>query len=362
MGLVFKINAGAAEIYNYNQSLRSLGMGGVHIPAEDDASMMLVNPANLSEIKGIQWTIFDLGLKSNALQYATTSTTTATSVSGASSLSPYYGKPVYVGLGGNSTLAFPYFGFSIYDDGGLGFKLNNPAFPNLNLNYFNDYGYVLGGALPIAGPLSFGLNFKRITRAGGNVNFGPDLISTLTSTTLASSIQNEGTGYGIDAGFLLRSQAPFHPSASVTMKDVGQTAFIRTKGTITPEPIKDSLNLGLTFDGSIPGLGIAGGIEYRDILLLGETIGKKLYMGTELSLPLLDIRAGFGQGYYSYGLGIDLAIFQVDAALYQIETGVYPGQTASQRVAISFKLDLGFDPNFSLTEAGKKKRKVKLRR
>ena len=143
---------------------------------------------------------------------------------------------------------------------------------------------------------------------------------------------------------------------------MGSTAFQQTGGATAPERQKDNLVLGMTVDGSIPFLGMAAGFEYRHISDTGEQIGKKLHLGAEVSLAMFDLRAGFYQGYTSYGLGLDLWLLQLDAAWYQIEKGVYPGQTPDERVQLGLMMNLEFDPNFSLVGAGGKKRRLKQRR
>jgi hypothetical protein len=72
-------------------------------------------------------------------------------------------------------------------------------------------------------------------------------------------------------------------------------------------------------------------------------LGKKIHMGIELGLPLLTLRAGLYQGYYSYGVGLDLGLVQIEAASWGTELGEYPGQLESRRYMAQLTMRIGFD-------------------
>jgi hypothetical protein len=90
--------------------------------------------------------------------------------------------------------------------------------------------------------------------------------------------------------------------------------------------------------------------------------GKKIHLGTELSLPIIDLRAGINQGYMTYGIGINLLVFRIDAATYTEELGAYTGQSGQNRWLIGLSMDMSFDANFTLSDNDGKKRKLKRRR
>lgn len=362
--ILFSLTAQAAEYVEYNQSTRQLGMGGVYV-FDGSASSFLQNPAYTCFTRGMNWTVANLGLGASIQAYNDyrAGTTTPSSISGLSSLTPYYGKNLWLGIGAHTVFTFPCFGFAAYNSGYIGLAMHTPPFPNLDMIFINDYGYLIGGALPLGPNLALGVTPKRITRLGGNQQLGTSTLVNATQSSLQSSFTNEGTGYGADVGLVSRFEdIAFSPTVSVGWKDVGSTAFIKSKGIDAPERQKDNLVIGTTFDGSIPLFGIAGGFEYRHVTDQGEPFAKKIHMGLEMSIAMFDVRAGFYQGYYTYGAGVDLALFKLDAALYTIERGAYAGQTPDQRVQISLEFDLGFDPNFKLLELGGRKRKLKQRR
>lgn len=358
--------ASAAEIYEPYQTIRQLGMGGVYIFDSGDAGSMFQNPGYLCYTKGLNITVFDIRLGLGDLQAYMDLTNNGTS-SLPTSMSQFYGKDIWINSNGYLAVTLPCFGVAGVYDGTASFQLHNPAYPQLNTFYLTEYGAYGGGGFQIGDRLSFGLNIKRLTRKGGPYVFGPQAIASLSGSsgvqTLAQSINNEGIGWGLDAGIVSRfDNLPFNPTLSLSWKNTGSTAFVKTNGNDAPERQKDNLTLGATIDGSIPLIGMSAGIEYRHITDNGEQIGKKIHMGAEFHLAMFDVRAGLYQGYPTYGLGIDFFLLKLDASLYKVETGVYPGQDPQQRFQIGFTTELGLDPNFNIIDMNGRSRRLKQRR
>lgn len=357
--------ARAGEIYEGFQTIRQLGMGGVYVFDPHDAGSYNINPAYTCYTKGMNWEILNLGLGINGKSIYDT-VRDAGDIDGIEDLAPFYGKPVWLGLGGYSSFTIPCFGMSFFNYGYSTLALNNPAFPVLNMYATYDYGYSIGAAVPLGPNFSLGLAVKRLDRRGGPLSLGvADLVDVDEDyiTDLISDIKNEGVGYGFDAGLVTRfEELPFNPTVSLSWHDVGSTSFTKIAGTEAPRPQQDNLTLGITVSGDMPLAGFAAGFEYRHITNEDEQLGKKLHMGAELSLALFDVRAGFYQGYTTYGAGVDLWIFDLDAAMYSVEKGAYPGQTPDERIQVALSMDLSFDPNFKLMDFGGKRRKLKQRR
>ncbi len=360
----------AQELYEPIQTIRQLGMGGVYVFNEGDSASFFQNPAYTCYTEGFNFQIFNIGMgvgDLGAVADLSANSGTVPSPSGFTGLSPYFGKNLWLNVGGHTSITLPCFGFGGYYNGVTSFSLQNPAFPVMKTQYLSEYSIQTGFAVPIGSLLSVGVDIKRVNRTGGPLDLGPETLVNLSDanslTNLVSQFQNAGVGYGVDAGVVSRfSMLPFNPTLSVSWRDVGATAFQMTGGADAPERQKDNLVAGLTFDGSIPLLGVAGGVEYRHINDTGVQIGKKLHAGVELSLAFLDARAGFHQGYTTYGVGLDFWLIQMDAAWYKVEKGAYPGQTPDERAQFGLRMQLEFDPNFNLVDTGGKKRRLKQRR
>lgn len=367
---LMSLAAQAAEFYEPFLTTRQMGMGGVYVFDEDDAFSFMQNPAYTCYTEGLNFTVFDIGVGIGDIDSYSSLTEATGSLPDPDSLdamSAYYGKSIGLDAGGVVAVTLPCFGMSGFYAATTQFEMQNPAFPSLDLFYLTDYGVRIGGAYPISPVLSFGMDVKRVTRQGGPYTFGAGSLTDLAGdnalSTMAESVENEGIGYGFDAGLVSRfDMVPFNPTVSLSWKDIGGLSFTKTKGTDAPERQKDNLVLGMTIDGSVPLLGMAAGIEYRHITESGEQIGKKLHMGGEISIGMMDFRAGFNQGYTTYGFGLNFWILKFDAALYSVERGAYPGQTPEKRGHLGITLDLGFDPDFNLVDSKGRKRRLKQRR
>jgi hypothetical protein len=180
--------------------------------------------------------------------------------------------------------------------------------------------------------------------------------------SIADQFDDKGVGYGVDIAWLQEIKAPLNPTVTIVWQDVGSTAFTQTAGDSAPVHIDQNLSAGAAIGIDLPGLDWTVGIEGRHLLDADIQLGKKLHVGTELSLPLIDLRAGLNQGYFSYGVGLNFLLFRLDAVSYTEELGVYPGQTADNRYMIGLSIDLGFDANFNFQDNNGKRRKLKQRR
>lgn len=336
-------------------------MGGVRSFDGEQASVQLWNPAGMAFSKGLRWDLFNIDAGING-QDAYDLGRTMGSVNGIEDLDAFYGKPIWVGAAASSSLMFPYIGFSYSRDITADLVLHNPILPEFKVKYYSDEATMLGAAAKV-GAFGVGLNLKQIVRTGNDTAIGADLLTAIDQTALQAQIQGDkGVGYGLDFGVMYKPDVLLNPVVSLGYQNVGDTTFQKTGGTSAPPAIQDNLTLGATISADALIAGFTTGFEYRHINTTGEPIGKKIHFGAEVNLLNIDLRAGFYQGYPSYGLGLDLFLLQLDAALYTIERGAYPGQTPEQRVQVGLSASFGFDADFNLMSLGGKKRKLKQRR
>ncbi len=359
----------AQDVIEYTQTVKDLGRGGVRIPTETDAGIIFYNPAMLAFTKGIRWSIADLGFGGGcgSCQVSGGGNNPVQNPPAAGNLNSLYGNNVWLGGMGRSALAIGNFGFALYGSLAMDFLVQNPVFPSANLTGFQDYGFVVGGAFNLGPSLAFGANFKRVTRTGGTTTVGAATL--LTATINQNFLQNTltagtstGTGYGGDIGLIWKPQFPFNPTVSLCWQDVGYTPFYASVGVNPPPPIEDNLVLGLTAHQDFLGIGWGAGLEYRHINNVDVDLSKKFNAGIELDLALIDARYGFYQGWPGYGLSVDLWLLSFDIASYTVERGAVAGQLPDYRYQVGLSFEAGFDPFFSLSEFGGKKRRLKQRR
>lgn len=354
----------AQEVNQGYRSIRSLGMGGAALTTVRGAEALFVNPAALGRIGGIDIHLLGLDLGGRV-----PSTEDLTAIEGIDSNDPstynnLFGRRMFFNLQGGSAVSFPYIGLGFYRSYSLSLELHNPGYPEFSTYFKNDEGYVLGGSYPL-GPRSYlGWALKRVNRWGGDAQ-------ELGLTTVANAndlqgvmdeFENKGTGYGVDLAYLAEVQGPLSPTLTVVWQDIGSTAFTKTAGADAPPHIRQNLSAGVALGVDLPGIDWIVAVEGQHLLDHDIQIGKKVHIGTELSIPFVDIRAGINQGYMSYGVGMDFFIFRLDAASYTEELGVYPGQSADNRITLGISMDLSFDANFNFTDNSGKKRKLKQRR
>ena len=102
----------------------------------------------------------------------------------------------------------------------------------------------------------------------------------------------------------------------------------------------------MTFESTL--MDIRPAIDFRYLKKTEVPLGQRLNFGIEFSWPMLDVRGGFHQGYYTLGAGFDLWLMRVDAATYGGELGQYPGQLEDRRYMLQITFEFGVDPsNFS---------------
>ncbi|HEY8272039.1 MAG TPA: hypothetical protein VIG33_14200 [Pseudobdellovibrionaceae bacterium] len=354
------LSSHAFEVMETHHNVRSNGMGGIYMSIVNDSNALFVNPAALGRTEGLNLEVLNLEVGINGLDVYNDFKDINSSDS--ASFSEFFGKDIWLRSGGKAAITLPYFGIGAYTDIQTHLVLHNPAFPQFETTFLNYYGLVAGGAFPL-GPISYGgLSFKRITRWGGQQNIDLGVIAAGDPAQIADQFKNKGNGYGVDMAFMTMLPMPLSPSLSLVWQDVGSTAFTKSDGIDAPPRIHDNLSFGASTLMDLPGLDWTTGFEYRHITESQYHFGQKLHMGTEISLPFIDLRAGLNQGNASYGLGLSFLFLHFDVASYTEEIGAYPGQTSQKRIELGLSLDLSFDADFSITNSHGKKRKLKQRR
>lgn len=356
----------AKQLRTYHETTRSLGMGGVRIPHKNEAQAFVWNPAFQSYHSGLNITLADAGAGINGLQAYETFKDVDFS-GGLSSMSGLFGKPLWAGVWGWGALSWEKFGFYYLTSYDVSATLKDPVLPKLDIRYFQDSFYILGFGTKVWDNLGFGINVKRVERVGGEEVIGASqLLDPNFNSNLLENVKNalnrSGQAFGLDLGVAYQWDMVFKPTLGVAWQDVGTTSFAPSNPNEPVPPLEENLILSGTIREKVWGFGLAGGFEYRHIRQADEQLGKKIHLGAELNLPLIDLRAGLYQGYTSYGVGLDLWLLRLDAALFSLETGQYPGQTPQERVLLTLTMDLSIDPDFEVRDSSGNRRKIFKRR
>ena len=343
--LLFVSSVEAAELANNWTSTRALGMGNAYTAVVSDADALFYNPAGLANISGINWTIFDF----HGGFDGTDSVNTAQSLTNASTDLPgtmkkLYGQKIWAGAGAKSAVTLPGFGIAAYGNADVGLQASSAPNPVISPHILVDYGLVTGFGLNIIpGLMKIGIVGKRVNRTGTTTTLGSAELASLDTNSLEQEFRRRGTGYGVDVGALIKTPGPISPSASLVYRDVGNTSFTFEEGAGAPPPIEGELIAGAALEVSLPLIRITPAFDFRYLNRSDVQLGKKISAGVEVSLPVLDIRAGLNQGYYTAGVGVNLSLLRIDVATWGVELGEYPGQREDRRYMANLTFEIGFD-------------------
>jgi hypothetical protein len=353
--LIVTVQAQAEVQSAQNSSVRALGMGDAFTALADDSSSLFYNPAGLARVRGLNWKIFSLHAGASGLE-AYNKIKDLNGSGGGDELSDtiqkLYGDHVSSAVGGESIFTMPMLGIGVYNHTDALIKVDNPVYPALQTDVINDYGYTLGVGVPLGPFLQAGINLRYVKRTGARLPLGASVLADLDIDKLKGQVTGWGVGYAADTGMNLILPAPFFTATlSAVWKNMGKTNY-RSENTAQILPSDDNnITLGAALKFDTPVLSIAPAVDFQNLNRTDIQLARKLNFGIEIGLPMVDIRGGFREGYYTAGAGVNLGLFRVDVATYGVELGAYPGQIEDRRYVAEFTMELGIG-NFSASGSG----------
>ena len=355
----------AKELYQQGLSARYWGMGGTSVAFARGVDALYLNPAALAKTDGIvlNFVNFSASLSTNSISLKDKlSVTNGSGSISLSDLNSLYGENIFLDVTAYGGVAIPYFAVGAYSNNTTLQSFSNPSNPTYNVNLISDYGYAIGGAFKLTDEISFGLTGRSLKRWSGDLTMpATDLVGSNTQSVLEAALSDKGSGNALDLGFLASFQrSGWNNEIGLAWHDVGMTKFNPTSGK-GPERQDDNLIFGYAAQKEFGFTSWLSSIEYKFIRNDGD-ISKKIDLGTELSLGIFDVRAGYYQGYLSYGGTVDFSFIRIDAASYTGELGTSAGQTANPRYVVSLSLMLDMDKSFKIQAADGKRRRLNQRR
>ena len=361
----------AAELPEYGLSVKGLGMGNAYTLHSSGHDAVNYNPAAFARMEGFHFRLMGLGVGMNAIDsYNEYKDIFDNSDNVGDTLNALYGDPIWARVDYQMSVSAGPFIVGAYARNNLGFTLLNPALPYLETNFYSDVVLFGGTGVQII-PNIFDIGFmaKRITRYAGSGDITASTLAHLDSDFIENTANQTGVAYGLDFGAKLTLPGEWKPSLAFAWQDIGDTKFSFSATNPAPRTIQDRMNVAVGMEKDFMGVAkLRPALEFK--MVNGSSsevqIGKRLHMGLELELPIISLRGGFNQGYYTYGASFDFWVFQVDAATYAVELGEYVGQQEDRRYMIQLTMDFGVDPKtgdwFNFSKSRQSHRRLKQRR
>lgn len=352
--------AQASSLYTPNLNSRTRAMGGTSIGYVKGVDALFNNAASLARVDGFSLKIADVnvGASKNSQRLIDQGFGSGNPIS-AADLQSLFGETYFSEVSAQTGMVFPRFGFGIYSTNTVSEVFNNPVFPTFNVDFLSEYGYLVAGSIPLGDRMSFGITGRSMKRWSGNKDLlVTDLLGATDETLIQNNFLDKGAGEAFDLSFL--AQLPQNVSIAAVWKDVGDTAFRPSSGN-GPERQEENLSFGIAKTDQFGFIDMTYAFEYNHIRQI-DSIGKKLHLGTEVSMGLFDLRAGLSQGYLTYGAAVDLWLISIEAAAYTEELGTSAGQSRSDRYQATISINLDFDQAFKLKNQLGKKRRLMQRR
>jgi hypothetical protein len=355
-----------AELPENYVSVRAMGMGNAFTAVVDNEEALMYNPAALCRISGFNLNLINptVGAEGAALvDDVRTLVDAKTPTATAAALQNFFGRRAGVYFSLLPVVSVPCLAAGAVSNIQFSTTLNNPAYPNLRIRAIGDAGAAVGAAIPIIPKVFYlGVTPRFLYRYGTDLPLGMSTIATLSTTELRNNIANLGYGFAADMGGIVTIPGPVSPTLGIAWRNIGYSEFTKTSGLSAPPRLQQEMAIGasITLDAYI--IKIIPSAEVKHLEAAGVQLGKKLHAGMEIQLPIVSVRGGLHQGYYTLGAGVDLGLLRVDAATWGVEMGEYPGQDESRRYAVQAAVNLSFDADFGFNWKLNMRRKVKQRR
>ena len=365
----------AQEVSYLARSPRALLMGDAFTAIADDEFTLFYNPAALGRNKGVSLTPINptLGI-TDALSELDRFKNFPSGAGAAPQIANrILDFPIYVQASAFPTLKMGQFGFSMFADSKSSLVLRNATNPELDVNYRYDRGFIFGFAHNIGSGaytskpkkggkattssgsrLSIGFSVKHMNRQGLEDQFdlfGTTILNKINSgSTNISSLKDalgysEGKAWGFDGGAeYAYSSGHSLFTAGLSALDIGTTRFSKTRGTGKVPDQDMTINSGIAFkeDFGFFDYTLSGDIHPIN----GPTdLSRKFHLGSELSLPLLTLDAGWSEGYLSYGASIKFWPIKITTGFYGVEVGSHYREQEAKRFILyvslfDFSIDL----------------------
>ena len=347
------------EIHYLGRSVKGLLMGDAYTTLADDEYTLFYNPAILGGHKGLSFTPLPPKLSvTNALDEMDGFEDFPSS-DAADIADRIIGFPIHFQVGAYPSLKFSRIAMTLFANSSLNMNLRNGVYPQMDINYNYDRGFVFGYAHNIRGNergsrTSIGLSIKNVNRSSLKNTFdlfGTKLLNIVSDEEVDGYKEirerlgySYGKGWGFDLGFEeVLVAGPSSLKFGFSVLDAFDTKYRKVSGLYSIPDQKMIVQTGLSFSQNFILF------DYKlslDLHPLNQEMDfmRKVHVGVDFGLPLVRLLAGWSGGYKSYGVSLNLWPIKIMAGFYSVEQGrTFKEEEGSRAIIYLSLLDFSFD-------------------
>ena len=376
LGGVCTLQAQTGELRRPGQGVRNLGMGNAGIALSFDENALFYNPAGLASVDSILvgfpflWEVSDDSV-SIIKEISALSGDSKTS----DTVALLMGKDVHFRSLIDLNLVMPFgelitFGAAAGVETQFDFGVRNPVAIEIDFGFRLDKIQNYGFAMPVArGRWLLGAGIETIERCDipltkatfGTVLSNSNLSSSFGSCKLTDLKRAQTYNFGFQKR--LETASALKMTWGMTANNIGGLKFNRSDNETSPADQNPEYSMGFSWQPAWGPVRLLYAFDIRDLTMKHaddtycqsrkgtDCLWKRLHIGTEIGIFPIDsgastfaVRAGFNQGYFTYGFELNPFIFfrglNIQYAVYKTETGSQIGDSPDKRKV--FQLNFGF--------------------
>ena len=376
LGGAYSLQAQTGELRRPGQGVRNLGMGNTGIGLSFDENALFYNPAGLASVDSILVGFpFLMEVSDDSVNIIKEVSKLSGDSKNADIVALLMGKRVHFRNLIDLNLIMPFgelmtFGAAHGIETQFDFGVRNPVAIEIDFGFRLDRINNFGFALPVArGRWLVGAGVETIERCDiplttatfGTVLNNSDIGSSIGKCELNDLKRAQTFNFGFQRR--LETASALKMTWGFTANNVGGLKFKRSDNETSPADQNPEYSTGFSWQPSWGPVRLLYAIDIRDLTMKHaddtdcqskkstDCLWKRLHIGTEIGISPIDsgastfaIRAGFNQGYFTYGFELNPFIvfrgLNIQYAVYKTETGSQIGDRPDKRKV--FQLNFGF--------------------
>mgnify|MGYP003388841757 FL=1 len=376
LGCVYTLQAQTGELRRPVQGVRNLGMGNTGIALSFDENALFYNPAGLASVDSILVGFpFLMEISDDSISIISEIAKLSGDSTTADVVALLMGKRVHFRSLTDLNMILPFgelmtFGAASGLETQIDFGVRNPVSVEIDFGFRLDRIQNFGFAMPVArGRWLVGAGVETIERCDiplKTATFGDVLSSSNISNSFGScKLTDLKRAQTYNFGFQqrLETASALKMTWGMTADNIGGLKFNRSDNETSPADQNTEYSVGVSWQPSWGPVRLLYAVDIRDFTLEHaddtycrtrsgtDCLWKRFHIGTEIGIFPIDsgastfaVRAGFNQGYFTYGFELNPFIFfrglNIQYAVYKTETGSQIGDRPDKRKV--FQLNFGF--------------------